>query len=449
MTTTPLALALPDTAAQASANYEYTASEKATINQYQAALSEGGYYKIFDASSAYPRLISKDDPLKLLPLSFLPSDFNDWCKETSNKRPLKAPSEIYLAQPLLSVTGTIFKPNGEALVRAKQSRHRYINTYKEYQPERDPLELSPIFVEFMSSLFPDKSERHIFTQYISHTLRYPQVRPSWHVMLLSETGTGKGFLFGDILTPLLCKQTSLVRKYSDILGKFSTIMEESLIVLLDDCKTNRESTQTELKSLMTEERVYTERKGSQGSMVSTYTRMILASNEDAPLFLNDSERRWWVPKRLGYSHELIGKEGRDDRKALVQRLSDWLKLDGALESVHQHLIEYDLTGFDPKCAPECDTLNEIIAKSETVEQTFAHDFLHNHPAKVVKSAELQKAFTDAGMNKPGNNSIRYLFEYCKYRQDTLTINGSRTRFWFPSSMSNKEAAAILETPATF
>lgn len=429
---------------------EYSAADRASFKEYQATLAAGGYYKLFNASSPFPRLISRDNLTDPLPLSWLVADYNDWLKETrSTTWPSKMPTDAYLARPLLSVVGTKFLPNGPALIRAKQSRHRYINTYKSFQSDHAPLELSPIFHEFMEALFPDPKELHIFTQYISHMLKYPEIRPSWHIMLLSETGTGKGFLYNDIIKPMLCNQSFLVSSYGRLTGKFSTIMESSLLIFLDDCKAKTESTQTDLKSLMTEETAYTEHKGLQGSMVTVYPRMILASNEAVPIALDDTSRRWWIPKRLGYSDGLTGKAGRANRQRLIARLSTWLKTSGAIEAIHAYLMSYTLEGFDPKLCPECDTLNEIIAKSETVDQGFAHDFLTNHPTKVVKTNELLQAFTDAGMNRPSNNSVRYLFDYCNYRTDTLCANGSRSRYWFPKHLTNDEAIKILEAPDKF
>lgn len=453
MKSTKLALvpSAPTTVAEHKAvdgSASYTPTERATIGAYQTALAAGRYFRLYDASSPFPRLISGENT-EPLPLAFLAADFGDWCDENGYKRPAKMPTETYLAYPLKTVTGTVFVPNGPSLIRADRARHRYVNTYRRFEPQYAAVLLSPLFHEFIACLFPDPEERHTFLQYCSHMIRFPNERPSWHPMLLSETGTGKGFLFNDLLSPLLCHQTFVVKRYGEILGKFSPVMERSLLVLLDDCKTKREDTQTALKSLMTEERVLMEKKGLQGAMGRTYVRFILASNEDVPLDLDESERRWWVPKRLGYATGLTGKPGRDDRQALIKELAAWVKTDGALEAIYNFFLEYQLDGFDPKNCPMTVTLQQQIDKSETVEQGFARDFLSRHATKVVQLAELQTAFVGAGMNKPGNNALPALFAFCQYRKDTLEAKGQRRRWWFPSSMTKAEAEAILEAEPDF
>jgi hypothetical protein len=280
--------------------------------------------------------------------------------------------------------------------------------------------------------------------------QFPEVRPSWHPMILSATGTGKGFLLEAILTPLLCGQTRIVKKYAELTGRFANVMEGTILVQLDDCKSRRDDVQTQLKSLMSEERVMVEQKHQAAGMVKTYTRFFLASNEEVPLDIDESDRRWWVPKRLEYSDGLTGDDGRKDRKKLIQKVANWLKNDGALEAVLQYFMTYPLTDFDPKTPPMTETLREQIAKSVTIEESFALDLLLDHPTKVVKSQELSKAFIDAGMSRPGNVEIGRLFAHCEYRQEALIgPDGRKSRWWIPVAMPKAEAERILTVPVEF
>jgi hypothetical protein len=449
---TKLALVPSNTAPEATTEQKpkYSPEEKGLIEQYQATLEAGRYFKLYDAASPFPRLISGQCPAEPLPLSFVSDDFIGFCREQGRRPPHTLPSPAYLTYKLQIVTGTVFKPKGPAHVRARQSRHRYANTYRAFEPEHPALPVSPHFMALLECMFPDPVERQTFVQYVAHMIQFPEVRPSWHPMILSETGTGKGFMFSEILTPLLCQQTVLVKRYSELTGRFANAMSGTILVQLDDCKSKREDVQTQLKSLMTEERVLLEEKGLAAGMVTTYTRFILASNEQVPLDIDDTERRWWIPRRLGYSHGLTGDEGRKERKQnVIQPLADWLQLPGAPEALHDYFARIDLSGFDPKSPPLTDTLREQIAKSVTVEQSFALDYLQGHDTKVLKSADLSNAFAEAGMSKPSNQAIGKLLEFAEYRQDSLTIDGKKSRWWFPLSMTRAEAEAILARPVEF
>ncbi|MCP6357354.1 DUF5906 domain-containing protein, partial [Klebsiella pneumoniae] len=106
----------------------------------------------------------------------------------------------------------------------------------------------------------------------------------------SATGTGKGFLFDQVLSPLLCGQASLLSSYDKLTGQFSTVIANNLLVFLDDCRSSSKSLHTRLKSLLTERRQQIEEKQEQARMVSTYTRFILASNERRPIRFSPNER---------------------------------------------------------------------------------------------------------------------------------------------------------------
>jgi hypothetical protein len=432
------------------AKTEYSEYDRLTLSRYHDVLTQGRYFTLYNAASPVARIISGDSHADVLPLSWLCADLRKYCRQTGRTVPLPMPSADYIAYNLNMVNGTIFKPKGPAMYSPRYSRHSYVNIYKHFEQLHKPLPLPPVFHRLFECMFPDPVERHTFLQYVSHMFQFPEVRPSWHPMLLSATGTGKGFLFAAILTPLLCGQTRLLKKYSELLGRFANAMYATILVLLDDCKSKREDTQTSLKSLMSEERVLLEEKNLAAGMVTTYTRFFLASNEEVPLDLDDTERRWWIPKRMGYSDGLTGDEGRKERvENVIRPLSEWLEKDGALDAIHAYFMAYDLTGFDPKSPPMTETLREQIAKSVTVEQAFTADYLSAHKTKVLKSEDLSAAFAQAGMSKPGNIAIGKLFQSCDYQQDFITIGGTKSRWRFPASMTKNEAEAILHRPVEF
>jgi hypothetical protein len=434
---------------------KYTPAETAAIEAYQGALAAGRYYKLFNSGSPFARLISGDDS-EVLPLSFLSSDFADFCKDTGRRPPKKPPTDLYLSYSLETVTGTKFVPNGPNLIRAKYSRHRYVNTYKRFEPKHAAIELSGLFLGHLRSMFPVPEELHTFCQYIGHAINFPQDRTSWHLMLPSEQGVGKGFTYNDIISPLFSMQTKLVARIAALTGQFgATTFEQSIFVLIDDCKAGSESTQTQMKSVMSEERIYIEHKGKQGGMTDIYTRIILASNEDVPMPVEEQTRRWWIPQKLGFCNGLTGKAGQHHRQARIKELSKWLKLPGAIEAVYEYFNGYPLENcaplpdFDPKNVPITASFERMVAKSETPEQSFTADFLEQHPTKILKLEDVQAEFVRAKMGKPTNAAAADQLTFCKYQKDTLTANGLRGRWWFPLAMTKAEAEAILEAEPAF
>ena len=108
-------------------------------------------------------------------------------------------------------------------------------------------------------LFTIESEREIVLNWISHLIQKPYEIPSFHLMLIGETGTGKGTLCNALISPLISNQLVSINSYSQLTGRFSDILADNLLIVLDDCRRGSHNTSTALKSLLTEKRVYIER----------------------------------------------------------------------------------------------------------------------------------------------------------------------------------------------
>lgn len=392
---------------------------------FQKHLEKGEYYKLYDATSNLPRITSRLDLSNPLPLCWLEGFFNDWAIETG-RSPSKKPSASYLSSPLLSVVGSKFLPNGPLLIQAKNSCHKYINKYEKYQPTHDKADVSPIFLAYMKRLVPDEDEHHLFMQWLAHIFQMPQERPSWHVMLSSEPGVGKGFLVESILHPLLT-HTSVVSSFTKVLSQFSTIIEENLVCLLDDCKAKTEDTQTKLKSLLSEARAYCEHKGKQGGMVNTYTRFILASNEDKPLFLDETERRWWVPAPLKHMENL------EETQAFIKTLDKWIDLPGSLCAVYNYFMQYDLSTFNYKYVAQSETLKAIIGLSKNVHAQFLADYILDN--KVFTFTELMTAFDTVKLQRPTPAHFAHLLSEAKYVNKRPRIEGKETSLCHPKDIA--------------
>jgi hypothetical protein len=400
-----------------------TPEDKATIAEYVKSLKEHGFCKIDDSASQQTRLFNRFTG-DLLHASFLENDFVRWAYE--NKKEVEFPSASYIMRTLDHVVGQKFDPSGGVYSTEPRSRLRYVNTYQRYEPSGTNKELSPLWFEFWERLIVDPVQRHQALQWLAHAFQFPSERPSYHLMWPSEPGTGKGYLFENVLHPLL-RHTDVINSYAKLTDRFSTVLETSLMVLLDDCKTSSEATQTKLKSILSEERQYIEKKQQQGKMVSSYTRFILASNEVRPLFLDADERRWLVFDRL--VHKVDGAETQE----FITRLDSWLKLPGSLDAVFHWFMTYDLTGFNHKRAPQSEALKMMVALSKNPHEEFAADYAKDHV--IFTLTELQEAFKDAGLSAAKASHVPHFMSRLGYAKAQLKFaNEPRSVYWFPVGM---------------
>lgn len=406
--------------------------EKNVIGEYVTNLKNRGFCKLDDAASNQTRLYNRING-KTLPTSFIANDFDRWLFKQKKNCSFKSLS--YITYTLPHVIGSKFVPIDEPFVTEPYTDCMYVNTYRKYSASAYQSALSPLFLEYLERLVPDHVERHIFTQWLAHIFQRPSERPSWHILLTSDVGTGKGFLLEAVLHPLL-HHTSVVNSFSKIMGQFSTMLEDNLLVLLDDPAQGSDDTQTKLKSLLSEERAYTERKGHQGGMVKTYTRFILASNDARPLFLDATERRWWSPAPL--THKVNKKE----TQQFIQELAKWLEKPGSLCAVYNWFMAYELEDFNPKHVDQSRNLINMIGLSKNIHAEFIKHYIEEN--LVFTNSDLMLAFDGEQIMRPNSRQVPHLLREAGYMNGRPRIDGKLTKLCHPVNMELEEIRNAYE-----
>lgn len=411
--------------------------EELTIHrEYVKSLKKRGFCTLDDASSSQTRLLNHRDG-RIYPASFIANDFRSWLRSTERK--CRNRSASYIIGGLMPVVGQKFDPSQGLYIRDGRTGCTFVNTFKRYEPTTECREVSPLLPEFFQRLFPDEQACHTVLQWIAHMFQHPEERPSWHILLSSAQGTGKGFLVNTILQPLLAGRAFTAFAYSQVMGRFATVWEDNMLVHLDDCKSSSDSTQTKLKSLLSEPRVYVERKGLQGQMTDTYARVILSSNELRPLILDEGERRWYAPTRL------VHRQDRKETQRHIQQLADWLKLPGSMDAVYRWFMRYDLTGFNPKSVPDSAGLAAMVEMSKSPVLEFIEGFIQERP--VFNRSELLDGIAEARLTRPGDRELPHLIREIGYDKRKLRPSPGAAPVWlyFPAAMPEDEAKALYQT----
>lgn len=411
-----------------------TPAEKKVIADYVQDFKRRGFCKIDDEACNQTELFNRLNG-KRFKQGFIENDFLTWLY--ANNKDCSYISAKYMMRTLTHVAGSIFTPVDLPFITEQDTGCTFINTYRKYQPQTGNTEVSPLFLEYLERLAPIAEERHVFIQWLAHLFQHPEQRTSWHIMAPSDTGTGKGFLVEKVLHPLLI-HTQILNSYAKLTGQFSTTLEENLFVLLDDAKAGSESQQTQLKSILTEERAYVERKRLQGGMVKTYVRFFLASNEDTPLDLDANERRWYVLTKI--EHKIDG----DETAAFIKTLDDWLELPGSLDAVYNYFTTYPLDGFNHKRVSQSATLLEMVKRSKGIHAEILEAFIADHP--VFTTAELMTEYDNQKLTRPPTKTIPAMLEAIGYRNSQKTINDAKIHICHPIGMKLEDIRAAYPPP---
>lgn len=406
---------------------ELTGEQKQFIATYVADLKLRGFCAIDDSTSNQTRLFNRLTG-ETLYATFLESDFDRWCD--AKQKDVPYPGGRYIMRTLVHVVGHKFDPRGGVYSTDRQARLNYVNTCKKYEPASTSSDVSTLWDEFWERLIPDPVKRREALQWLAHCFQRPWERPSWHLMWPSDPGVGKGYLVEHILNPLLL-HVEVAASYDKVMGRFSTMLETSLLVLLDDCKSTSDTTQTKLKSILSEERQYVERKQQQGKMVPSYTRFILASNEARPLYLDADERRWLVFDRL--RHRVDGAE----TQQFITALDAWVKGPEALDKIYNWFMRYDLTGFNHKRPPESEALKAMVALSVNPHEEFAAGFIKDN--EIFTLVELQAAFKADGLPHASPAYVPHIMRKLGYTKSQIQIAGiGRSTYYYPMGLTTTQ-----------
>lgn len=311
---------------------------------------------------------------------------------------------------LPTVAGTIFSPCNTPIITYANTH--YLNTFKSYTPtsnKQQQADLTPLNA-FFERLFPIAEEQEVVLNWVSHLIQKPFEKPSFHLMLTGEQGTGKGTLCNALIAPLISNQLVSINNYSQLTGRFSDVLADNLLIVLDDCRRGTHNTATALKSLLTEKRVYVERKGLQGKMVNTYSRFILNNNDKLPIPIEHSDRRWFI---VQYMNHVV------DRKETQQFISSFIKwLDASIDCVYWYFMNRNISSFNANDCPMTETKQSLQDKSMPALVDYLNDYINDiYP---------YFSMSDIG-NYLKRQSVSYTQEDLKAALDTIGYESKQVR----------------------
>lgn len=128
----------------------------------------------------------------------------------------------------------------------------------------------------------------------------------------------------------------------------------------------------------------------------------------------------------------------------IQKLADWLKQPGSLDAVYGWFMDYDLTGFNPKCVPESAGLAAMVEMSKSPVLEFIEGFVQERP--VFNRSELLDAIADARLTRPGDRELPHLIREIGYDKRKLRPSPGASPVWlyFPAAMPEDEAKALYQ-----
>jgi hypothetical protein len=226
----------------------------------------------------------------------------------------------------------------------------------------DPKDVQ-VFLDHMEYLVADPVAREALMAWLAHFVQRPAERPSWGVLLQGTPGTGKSAivkLLHNWLHPDSARNVS-----SKVLrSSFNAWASRVQLVVCQETKGLRADDYNELKTLFTEDRVSVHRKGQDPVDETNHARMLMLSNYDDALWIDQHDRRFLVVECADRQHAA----GAAHYKALFDLI------DGGPELVIDYLAAVDLAGWDFfRNAPVTDARDALIDETRSDLESWVRD----------------------------------------------------------------------------
>jgi hypothetical protein len=248
-----------------------------------------------------------------------------------------------------------------------------LNEWKGFAVRAAPGNTKPFF-RLLLRLVPNRAARRYALQWLAHLAQHPDVK--MHVSLAfwsHEQGVGKNLLF-ECMTAIIGAAHSTVIGQETLSSTFNGWANRKVLVIGDEVsKSDRRQDTDKLKGLVTGTTVYINEKYQPAREVPNFLNFIFLSNHHDALFLDDTDRRYFV-------WEITA-----DRlpNAAVQEFVKW-RTDGGLSALLHFLMQHDLSGFNPKApAPMTDAKQQMVQDNRSDLENWVAELMGSNVSQLL------------------------------------------------------------------
>jgi hypothetical protein len=281
------------------------------INEKYAVIAEGSHIghivALPKAGDRYPDLVSQEnfDRVYRKKVTLFEQEWNDNKKKYVPK-PMQKQSlaSAWLESPLrLEVASPKFQPNMGLTFQEAGNKLLTYNLWIDNRPtplKGPPGCLKPFFAmrrQIVGRGSPEsvEAQEKWFTQWLAHSVRYPEKKMATGIVMVGEPGTGKSEM-AEMIGLLHGSYAARLRQQDIDNPKFNGYLAGRTVLIGDEVNSKHKRDQADtIKNLITERKVSLELKNKEAETVQVYAQIVMTTNHRDGLILDNKERRLWVP----------------------------------------------------------------------------------------------------------------------------------------------------------
>ena len=358
-----------------------------------------------------------------------------------------------------TVAGQRYLPESKDVI-AVVSNSYWANTYVPPAFVAQPLkhvDRPPIWQEYLDRIMPRDRlcwhfednkfpQQDYWEMWIAQLVQKPAESNTVAVVLRGEQGTGKGFWCDVMLRPIIGKSNYQAVALADIKGRFLDSIYRSTLLHVEEIHDTKPKTAAILKPLITQEYRQVEEKGLAKHEAKKYFRVVLSSNFDDPVKIEQTDRRHFV------SHFSKHLEDQGETKQFYKLFYNWLEKEDGYQHMCNWFWSLDLSDQDfrfPPMTEEKDAITEVETSAEgnielaSMELKNQYDFVSISLKQTqdywnLSQGNARKALANAGFHKlkrrwlgadqnPTNRYVHYSYLETVNEGKTIHLFNSNNR----------------------
>lgn len=219
----------------------------------------------------------------------------------------------------------------------------------------------------------NQSHFHFVFKWCARLAQEPHKPGETALVLMGEQGTGKN-TFVDALGKIFGGHYLPLDNIDQLLGKFNFHLKNAVLIHGNEALWGGNRKEGgKLKAIITERNKIIEGKGRDAIIVPNFTHLIISTNEDWPVHLDNDDRRFFILK-VSNKH----KEDKTYFKAIHDELEH-----GGLEAFLFELLQEDLSGFNHREFPQTDEAFPIKLMSATSCEKYIFEILKEGSLEII------------------------------------------------------------------
>ena len=174
--------------------------------------------------------------------------------------------------------------------------------------------------------------------YLAHAVQKSGELPRVALVFQSDQGTGKNIFFENLVRKLFGAEYLLQTAEMDkVIGRFSMINNKLFIIMDETSGKDSFTNSDKIKNIITCEQIPWERKGIDGININNCGRYLFFSNNDTPVKIEASDRRYVVFKC---------SNARQNDSPYFKEMSKMFSDDAVIKTVYNYLLNVDISNWD-------------------------------------------------------------------------------------------------------